>query len=306
MESLPLVTSKAPGLFYQGILALILIFLPVVAIVTGFIRKKKFAFEADLIPAHIRRITERARMSRELEIARQVQMRLLPGKSPEVEGFDIDGICIPANEVGGDYYDFIPIDGSKLGIVIGDVSGKGVPAAIYMTLTKGVIQSQAENQLSPKEVLTRVNRSLYSMMDHKSFVTLFFAVMDSRSRSLIFSRAGHNPMLYFPGSGGNVISLKPEGIALGIERGKIFDITIKTGEIKLAKDDLVVFYTDGITEAMNKKLEEYGEERLRAVIMENRNMTVKQIIGTVISDVGRFVDGYPQHDDMTMVIVKTF
>ncbi|MCP5051850.1 MAG: PP2C family protein-serine/threonine phosphatase, partial [bacterium] len=306
MQSLPLVSNSAPGLFYHGVAALVILFLPVLFIIYGFIKQNRFSFEADLMPAHIKRITERARMSKELEIARQVQMRLLPGKSPEIDGFDIDGICIPANEVGGDYYDFIPIDDSRLAIVVGDVSGKGVPAAIYMTLTKGVIQAQSENQLSPREVLTRVNRSLYAMMDTKSFVTLFFAVMDRETKSLTFSRAGHNPLLYFRNSDHQIISLRPDGIALGIEGGKIFDITVKTAEIQLSTGDLVVFYTDGITEAMNKNLEEYGEQRLMDVIQCNKTQTAAQIIKDVIGDVEAFVKGYPQHDDMTMVIVKVY
>lgn len=306
MESLPLITSEAESLFYPGILSLILLFLPVIFIVIGFIKKKIFSFEADLIPEHIKRITERARMAKELEIARQVQMQLLPEKCPDIKGFDIDGVCIPANEVGGDYYDFIQIDGSKLGIIIGDVSGKGVPAAIYMTLTKGIIQSQVESMFSPEQVLTKVNRSLYMMMDNKSFVTMFFAVIDIKNKTLDFSRAGHNPLLYFRHSDNQIISLKPEGIALGIEKGDIFDGIIKGGHIDLKKGDLIVFYTDGFSEAMNKDLEEYGEERLCKVIQNNKHRRVDEIINRVIGNVQNFVKGYPQHDDMTMVIVKVF
>jgi phosphoserine phosphatase RsbU/P len=304
MQAVPMLTSPAPGIFYHALAALLLLFAPVILIVRGFLKHQVFAFEADLTPEHIKRITERVRMAKELEIARQVQMRLLPGSPPEIEGFEIDGICIPANEVGGDYYDFIHIDDAKLGVVIGDVSGKGVPAAIYMTLTKGVIQSQAENEISPKEVLTRVNRSLYTMMDTKSFVTLFFAVIDSDNKTLTYSRAGHNPLLYFQENTAKMMTLKPDGIALGIEKGNIFDVTIKTGHLQLHKGDMVVFYTDGFSEAMNKNLDQYSENRLGEIIGANRDKSVCQIIDAVIQDVQLFVKGYPQHDDMTMVIVK--
>ncbi|UCH92812.1 MAG: PP2C family protein-serine/threonine phosphatase [Candidatus Aminicenantes bacterium] len=306
IQSLPLITSSATSLFVQGMAALILLFLPVVFIVWGFIKGEIFSFKADLIPAHIKRITERARIAKELEIARQVQQKLLPGKSPKIKGFEIEGICIPANEVGGDYYDFIRISDPKLGIIIGDVSGKGVPAAIYMTLTKGIIQSQIENKtrFSPEQVLIKTNHSLYNMMDKKSFVTMFFAVVDIKKKTLDFARAGHNPLLYFHRSDNQVISLKPQGIALGIERGDVFQGIIKKGHIQLEKDDLIVFYTDGFSEAMNKDLEEYGEKRLCRTIQQNKEKPARVIIDTVIKDVQQFVKGYPQHDDMTMVIVK--
>jgi len=278
----------------------------VVFILRGFIKGETFSFKADLVPAHIKRITERARIAKELEIARQVQQKLLPGEPPKIKGFEIEGICIPANEVGGDYYDFIRISDAKIGIAIGDVSGKGVPAAIYMTLTKGIIQSQVENKhrLSPEQVLIKTNHSLYKMMDTKSFVTMFYAVMDIKKKILDFARAGHNPLLYFHHSDDHVVLLKPQGIALGIEKGEVFQGIIKRGHIQLEKGDLIAFYTDGFTEAMNKNLEEYGEERLCQVIRQNKEKPARMIIDLVVRDVQEFVKEYPQHDDMTMVIVK--
>jgi len=306
MQTLPLITAGADSLFIQGVAALILLFFPVMFIVRGFIKGETFSFKADLVPAHIKRITERARIAKELEIARQVQQKLLPGKPPKIKGFEIEGICIPANEVGGDYYDFIRISDAKIGIAIGDVSGKGVPAAIYMTLTKGIIQSQVENQvrLSPEQVLIKTNHSLYNMMDTKSFVTMFFAVVDIKKKTLDFARAGHNPLLYFHHSDDRVVLLKPQGIALGIEKGEVFQGIIKRGHIQLEKGDLIAFYTDGFTEAMNKNLDEYGEERLCQVIRQNKEKPARMIIDLVIEDVHRFVKEYPQHDDMTMVILK--
>lgn len=304
MQTLPLITSGTGAFFHQGVISLVLLFLPVVFIVRGFIKGELFAVKADLMPAHIKRITERARMAKELEIARQVQMRLLPEKSPDIANVDIEGVCIPANEVGGDYYDFIPIDDSRLAIVIGDVSGKGVPAAIYMTLTKGIIQTQAENKHTPEEVLTRVNRSLYSMMDHKSFVTLYYAVIDVEGRRLDYCRAGHNPMLLFRERDNEVISLKPRGIALGIEKGILFNSIITEGHIELKRGDLLAFYTDGFSEAMNKEDAEYGEERLSEILRDNKDLPLKKLIDVVLRDVRSFTRGAPQHDDMTMVLVR--
>jgi phosphoserine phosphatase RsbU/P len=306
MQALPLITASSREYILDGIIALLLIFFPMVLIVLGFIKKQKFAFEADLVPRHIKRITERARMTKELEIARQVQVRLLPETPPRLRGFEIEGICIPATEIGGDYYDYIPIDQSRLGIVIGDVSGKGVPAAIYMTLTKGIIQSQVENRLSPVDTLKRVNRSLYKMMDPKSFVTLFYGIIDLDSKTLRFARAGHNPLVYFRRSDGQIKTLRPNGIALGIEKGTVFDGKLEEGCLELMPGDIIMFYTDGFSEAMNRELEEFGEKRLIETIMSRRDKPVKDIIGHMVETVNEFVNGYPQHDDMTMVIVKVF
>jgi phosphoserine phosphatase RsbU/P len=306
IQALPLITSSAGSLITQGIAALFLLFLPVFLMVRGFLRGEIFSYEADLVPAHIKRITERVRIAKELEIARQVQQKLLPGESPKIEGFEIEGVCIPANEVGGDYYDFFRVTETKMGIVIGDVSGKGVPAAIYMTLTKGVIQSLVENKtrFSPEQVMIKTNHSLYHMMDHRSFVTMLFAVVDIKRRTLVFARAGHNPLLYFQRGNNQVITLKPQGIALGLERGDVFEGTIKGGQIRLKSGDIIVFYTDGFSEAMNKDLEEYGERQLCRIIQQQNEKPARTIIDTVINDVRQFVKGYPQHDDMTMVVVK--
>lgn len=308
LQVLPLLTSPSGSINSQGTGALVLLLLPVILVALGFVKKEEFKFEADLVPAHIRRITERVRMSKELEIARQVQMKLLPADSPRIDGFEMEGICIPANEVGGDYYDFIPMDDSRLAVVIGDVSGKGVPAAIYMTLTKGIIHSQAEHELtfSPEQVLTRVNRSLYQMMDQKSFVTLFFGILDVKQKTLNYSRAGHNPLLYFRRTDNRIITLKPSGIALGIEKGDLFSHSIREEKIQLEKDDIIVFYTDGFSEAMNKELDEFGEHRLMDTVQNHKDKPVSEIIERVVADVDAFTKGYPQHDDMTMVIVKVF
>lgn len=247
---------------------------------------------------------EGERMSKELEIAHQVQMRLLPKESPKFPGFDIAGICIPAKEVGGDYYDYINFGDKKLGIAIGDVSGKGVPAAIYMTLTKGVLQSQAEGDMAPKDVLTKVNQLMYQSIERGSFVSMFYAVLDTVESKFVCSRAGHNPAIHFRSSNGDYTFVQPAGIALGLEKGKIFGDVIQDEEIKLVKGDLIVFYTDGFTEAMNTQRYDYGEKRLLNIVRENRNQNVRELIEAVCQDIKEFAQGHPQHDDMTMVAVK--
>lgn len=304
MKTVPMVTSSADSIFYSGLASMALLGIPLIFMVRGFIKKEIFEYHPDTTPAHIKRITERERMAKELEIARQVQMRLLPKESPNIPGCDIAGICIPAKEVGGDYYDFIMMHERQVGIVIGDVSGKGVPAAIYMTLTKGIFQSHAEEHISPRDVLVKVNGLMYRTIERGSFVSMFYAILDVKNLTLRYSRAGHNPAIYIQRSNGHFSMLEPEGIALGLEEGAVFTQVIREQEIKLKKGDLLIFYTDGFTEAMNKHLEEYGEERLLKVIKANEEKPAKEIIEAVCRDVQSFVKDYPQHDDMTMVVVK--
>ena len=304
MESLPMIMSPSDVLFRYGLLALILLSLPLVPMLIGFIRRERFTFKADRLPAHIRKITERVRMAKELEIARRVQMQLLPKKSPYVPGFEISGVCIPAKEVGGDYFDFIELGEKRLGIVIGDVSGKGVPAAIYMTLTKGIVQSHADDFVTPKDVLIKVNNLLYKTIDRGTFISLFYAVLDVGKKKLVYARAGHNPVLYFRKRDGLCRLLEPEGIALGLERGELFAKKIQEKTIKLEKGDLLVFYTDGFTEAMNREREEYGEKRLMRIIQGHCEKSVKEIYDAVLRDIKLFVKDTPQNDDMTMVFLK--
>lgn len=247
---------------------------------------------------------ERERMSRELEIAHQVQMSLLPKESPKLSGFDIAGLCIPAEEVGGDYYDFIHLRDNKLGIAVGDVSGKGVPAAIYMTLTKGVIQSHAEEMASPREVLSKINSFMYQSIERKAFISMFYTVLDTKARKVICSRAGHNPGMHFKNGKGDFSWIEPSGIALGLEEGDVFSDVIHEQEIDLEPGDLLVFHTDGFNEAMNKHNDEYGEERLLDIIQKNKNKTSRELIDAVKHDVHTFTESHPQHDDMTMVTVK--
>ena len=301
---LVLISNPADALQKSGWLAILLLMMPIIVIVRGYSKREPFSYEPDTTPAHIRRITERERMAKELEIARQVQIHLLPKTSPNLQGCDIAGLCIPAKEVGGDYYDFIHLDDSKLGIAIGDVSGKGVPAAIYMTLTKGVFQSNAESNISPRTVLTKVNSLLYRTIERGLFVSMFYAILDMKKRRMTYARAGHNPAIYFSRSGDRFSLLESSGLALGLEKGTVFNQVITEQEIMLQSGDLLVFYTDGYTEAMNKMHHEFSEERLLQVIDHNKDKSAQEIITAVYRKVRSFVQDYPQHDDMTIVVAK--
>ena len=304
LASLPLFAADADWYRISLYVLFIVFLIPAAQIIISAIKKESFQYTYKGLPKHILRITERERMQKELEIARNVQMGLLPKKNPVLRGFDISGTCLPAKEVGGDYFDFVTLGPNKLGIAIGDVSGKGVPAAIYMTLTKGILQSHADETISPRLVLNKVNKLLYRNIEKNSFVSMFYAVLDSEAKELTFARAGHNPGIIINQNDGSSQELKTDGIALGLEEGSVFNRTLKEHSIHLKSGDTLVFYTDGFTEAMNQFKEEFGEERFIQLISENRHLHAQELIDTIVAQTRSFSRDVAQHDDMTMIVVK--
>ncbi len=296
--------STGDAYFFEKVLFGGLLAVPFIVAAVGLVRKEEFQFTPDSTPSHIKRISERERMAKELEIARAVQMKLLPKENPVLIGYDIAGICLPAYEVGGDYYDFVDLGPTKLGIAIGDVSGKGVPAAIYMTLTKGILQSHAEENISPKSVLSKVNRLMYKTIEKNSFVSMFYAIIDLQSKRLRYSRAGHNPVILAGLRDEKQEFLTPKGVALGLDDGGVFDAVLEEREYDLRSGDILVFYTDGFTEARNSAGEEFTETRLLKSVADAKERNATEIIDVVVRDAKRFAGDAEQHDDMTMVVVK--
>ncbi|MBX3008796.1 MAG: SpoIIE family protein phosphatase [Melioribacteraceae bacterium] len=285
------------------IISVMLLLISVLIYVISVIRKKDFVLESYGLPSHVLRISERERLKKELEIAARVQLSLLPKEDPKIPGYEIASISIPAIEAGGDYFDFVKLAENKMGIAIGDVSGKGVGAAIYMTLTKGILQAHAEEDVSPKNVLQKVNRLLYKTIEKNSFVSMFYAILDIDKNTINYSRAGHNPGILTTNEG-NTKLLLSRGMALGLEEGSIFASTLSEEEVDLNKGDVFLLYTDGFSEAMNEKHEEYSETRLVSLIEKHKNESARELINIILKDVNKFVDNYPQHDDMTMLVVK--
>jgi serine phosphatase RsbU (regulator of sigma subunit) len=247
---------------------------------------------------------ERERMAKELEIARQIQQRLFPHENPSLPGFDIAGSCIPAQEVGGDYYDFIPDERGKLGIVIGDVSGKGLPASIYMTLTKGIFQSHSSERIHPKDLLSSINRFMYQSLEKNVFITLYFAVLDPKSKEFTVARAGHLPALHYQQAKNSLMLIEPKGIGVGLEKGEVFDKNIDSLKLVLQPGDWVIFYTDGFSEAMKNNGQEYGDKRLHAFIKDHLNLSASALIEALIANVNEFTAGAPMKDDMTIIAIK--
>ena len=255
--------------------------------------------------AHLVKISlERERMEKELQIAREVQLRLLPQETPELLGAEIETLTIAAYEVGGDYYDFYRRTDSGIGLVIGDVSGKGTSAAFYMAETKGIIQSLAHNYDSPRDILIQTNKLLYSSMERKSFISLLAANLDLSKNKITFARAGHCPIIHFRASENKTFMFQTDGIAVGLNSGELFERSLEQRELDIENNDILAFYTDGLSEARNFKGDEFGEEKLCEIIRNFSHLSVSDLKDVIIDQILKFLDGQNLHDDLTLILIK--
>ena len=267
-------------------------------------RKEEIADFDAIAPAFVRHITERQRLQQELEIAREVQMSFLPKNNPVRYRLDIAARCAPAQEVGGDYYDFIELSDSRLGVAIGDVSGKGTQAAFFMTLAKGFLRALATMSESPSAVLAQANRLFYESVDRGVFISMVYGIFDTTARTLTLARAGHNPVIVRKSQATEVQVLHPTGLALGLDGGTAFGKSIEDIRVDFQPGDVFVLYTDGFSEAMNKKLEEFGEERLGATVQTLAGGSAAEIMEGMFRTIEAFAGGAQQHDDMSIVVIK--
>ncbi|MCQ6275527.1 serine/threonine-protein phosphatase [Bacillus sp. V3B] len=241
-------------------------------------------------------------LQREINLAKNIQSKLLNGHTPELEGGEVSGTSLPARLIGGDYYDFYPLLNGKIRIVIGDVMGKGIPAAMLMILTRGAFRSAAESTQSPGETLTAMNQAIYQdLRTLKSFVTLFCADWDPATGIFTFANAGHNLPLLIKGENREV---KPLPKVQGVMVGGLPNQKYSEESIILGNSDLVFFYTDGIIEATNKEGEQYQLHRLMSTLSEHQDKAVGEIENCVMDSIQAFTDGVPQKDDITMVLLK--
>jgi sigma-B regulation protein RsbU (phosphoserine phosphatase) len=247
---------------------------------------------------------ERDRLQAEFAVARKAQQHMLPDRAPDVPGLSISAICQPSKEVGGDLYDFLALPEGRIGIVVADVSGKGVPASLYMTLTKGLLDSITEYQTDPGEILREVNRHLYDVCRRRLFVTMVLGVIDPASKMLYYARAGHNPTIVYRPSEQQTWLLKSPGMGLGLNSGRIFDQSLKVETLQLKRQDKLFFYSDGITEAMNSKGDEYGEERLMAMAVRTDGLNAEQSRDAVMSNIAEFLAQAQPQDDQTLVVLQ--
>lgn len=255
------------------------------------------------IPLHSSMSTEIDKsLQREIKLAKNIQMTLLNGKVPTFRGGEVSGKTLPARLIGGDYYDFYPLANGVIRIVIGDVMGKGIPAAMLMILTRGAFRSAAESTSGPGETLNAINQALYDdLRALGSFVTLFCADWDPSSKTLTYANAGHNLPLHI-NSISNFIS--PLSKTSGIMIGGLPNQTYQEGSIQLSHNDIVFFYTDGIVEAQNQNGEQFKLDRLIETLAEHKDERAGLIEQSVIDAINGFTKDLPQKDDITMVLLK--
>jgi phosphoserine phosphatase RsbU/P len=248
-------------------------------------------------------LTEKKKLDHDIEVAREIQRILLPSEAPEIGGYNCAAVNIPAQQVSGDYFDFIPVDGTRWGVAVADVSGKGVPASIIMAMCRSVLRSKARGNLSPAQVLREVNRLLYPDIREDMFITMIYMIMDP-SGKLTLARAGHESALWCRDHFKRIESVEAPGMALGIDAGDVFDEVIKDVTIDLSPLDTVVVYTDGITEALDDEGNEFGQEQLKAVLEAAGPRSVDFLVKTIVDRVQNFSSGHPQNDDITLAAVQ--
>ncbi|MCP4728337.1 MAG: SpoIIE family protein phosphatase, partial [bacterium] len=258
----------------------------------------------EYVPDYEVRLAERQRIHQELEIAKKVQMDLLPSSTPDYPYAEFETMCIPALEVGGDYFDFFPYDEKRLGLIIGDVSGKGVPAAFYMTLVKGILKTLVKSKQNPKDILSRLNQIFCENVPKNVFISAIYGVIDFEQRELTFSRAGHMPLILCRKKGGEFRQFTPKGMAIGLDSSIKFDSYLEEKTIQIEEGDMFLFFTDGISEANNISGEEFGEERLADIIEKYSDASPKKIIKKIYKEVTDFQGEASRHDDITAVAVK--
>lgn len=247
-------------------------------------------------------VAERERVRQEMKWARDIQQALLPRTMPEISGYDISGVSLPALDVGGDYFDVVPT-ARAWQCIVGDVSGKGVPAALIMSIVRSLIHTYAEMTESPTAILSRVNRKLSPDLEAEMFVTIAAVSLQPNEPRVMILRAGHEPLMLVRADG-RVTRLQPPGTAMGLTEADLFDRMLEPVELELGSGDAIVLFTDGVTEARNRANEEIGYERLAEWIGQSRGLAARAMVQSIVASVQEFSTGMPQLDDVTVLVVK--
>jgi sigma-B regulation protein RsbU (phosphoserine phosphatase) len=244
------------------------------------------------------------RMEKDLSFARDIQMSMLPSSCPEIKGYQIAASSTPAREVSGDFFDFIDIEDDKMGFVIADVTGKSVSGALVMTASKSVFRLLSEDRLSVGEIMKRANQQIKKDITKAKgmFVALLYAVLNIKEKSIGMCSAGQTQPILLSAETGEAELIDTEGDAFPL--GIIDDADYQETQLQLDSGDLLIFYTDGVVEAMNKKEKMYGFERFIEVIKKNRGLDADKFLEKLIEDINSFVGKAEQHDDLTIVVIK--
>jgi len=249
-------------------------------------------------------VIKQQRMEKELEVARDIQLSLIPGNLEEIKGYEVAAYYKSAKEVGGDYYDLMPLGEGKYGFVMGDVSGKGIPAALIMTMCRSILHAESRMNETPDGAIRALNREIYRDMHEGMFVTIFYAVLDTKNNTLNMVSAGHNDTLVLRSAGGEVEAYNPKGFPIGTDPGPRFDKVLKNEVITINAGDKTAIFTDGISEAMNEAREEYGQERLINIMKANTGKSSSEIMKILKKDLADFVGDYEQSDDIAVMIFE--
>lgn len=245
---------------------------------------------------------EKLKIDRDLENAKRIQMSLLPSSIPDINGLDICGSMHPAMQVGGDYYDIIKVDDNRVFIIVGDVSGKGLAASFYMSKLETMVKLFCSEGKTPKEVLKEINKIITDTIERNWFITVSIALFNTKDKKVYYSRAGHTPLLVAKDF--QVKELVPKGIGIGMKPEEIFANSIEEIEINMEPGQLFAFYSDGVTEAMNKRKELFGDLRFKSILKQSSSRSAMQVENEIMHSLKTFRDGEPQNDDITLVLVK--
>jgi sigma-B regulation protein RsbU (phosphoserine phosphatase) len=245
-------------------------------------------------------IVEKERIEKELEIAGHIQRRLLPKELPVLAGYEVDAVARPSKLVGGDYYNLIPIADGRYVLVIADVSGKGVPAALLVSTLHASLHAYIDGTSNLAGLVGRLNNVIHGNTEPERYITMFLAVLDPRAGSMTYVNAGHCFPFVVRSQQVSITSLPATGLPVGMFEGVEFEEVTH----KIEPGDFLVLYTDGVTEAMNRSSEEYGEMRFRQIMVSHSNQTAGEFLGGIVSNVEKFVAGEPQSDDITLLVLK--
>lgn len=238
-------------------------------------------------------------LQEEMRMARDIQLNLLPDKTPEIPGFQVAATNIPAKSVGGDYYDFITLTSRRVGFCVGDITGKGMPAAMLMANLQATFQSQAMIFEDCKSTLKGINKLLFRNTESTKFATFFYGILDQQNATLEYANGGHDAPILFK-NGNEPEYLEATGLLLGVMENSVYE----KGSVSLQPGDLLILYSDGITEAMNPEGNQFGINNLIQLAQENRNKTAETVTESIITGVKQFANNAPQSDDITLMVIK--
>lgn len=247
---------------------------------------------------------DKRRLDHDLEVAQEIQRILLPSRAPDFCGFEFAGMNVPARHVSGDYYDFLSVDQEHCGVVIADVSGKGVPASLIMATCRSVLRSQAPGEVSAAQVLHNVNEKMFPDIKEDMFISMAYAILERESSKVTLCRAGHDAPLLYRASDRSVTKVNPPGMAVGIDSGEAFNRFTRDFSLEMHPNDCLILYTDGVTEALDSEGEEFGMERMTCAIVESAHLGACAILDRLTAELKKFVGAAPQHDDITLIVIR--